>query len=350
MAILTLEDGTRFEGESFGAAADVIGEVVFNTGMTGYQEVLDDASYCGQIVAMTYPLIGNYGITNGNYERAKPRAAGFIAREVCARPSNWRSEGDIGKYLADNNICGLSGIDTRALTRVIREKGTMKGIITQKEPTQKQLDDMRKFELKCPVDIVTCKQLYEYCAGSPKIAVIDLGLKRCILHSLKKRGCGVTVFPARADANEILSGGFDGFLISNGPGNPKDNKQVIGNLKLLVNKKPILGICLGHLVLALVMGADTEKLKYGHRGANHPVKDLKRDRVYITSQNHGYAVMESSVPEGAQIIFRNWNDGTIEGLSYENAAIVSVQFYPEAAPGPEDTAHIYDEFIDKLRS
>ncbi len=348
MATLTLEDGTRFDGESFGAMHDITGEVVFNTGMTGYQEVLTDPSYCGQIVTMTYPLIGNYGVNKSDYESLKPQVSGFVVREVCSRPSNWRSEGDLNKYLKDNNICGLCGIDTRALTRIIREKGTMRGIITQGEPTQEQIEQMRAINLSCPVDIVTCKEKYQYCAGNPKVAVIDLGLKQNILRSLKKRGCGVTVFPARTKPDEILSGGFDGILLTNGPGNPKDNAEVIANLKQLIGKKPIFGICLGHQLAALAMGADTEKLKYGHRGANHPVKDLDRDRVYITSQNHGYTIVEATLPKGIKISHRNWNDGTIEGLRYKDADMFTVQFHPEASPGPEDTAHIFDEFFNKM--
>lgn len=348
MAILTLEDGTRFIGESFGAKHDVTGEVVFNTGMTGYQEVLTDPSYCGQIVTMTYPLIGNYGVNEADPESSKPQVSGFIVREVCSRPSNWRSEGDLDKYLQDNNICGLCGIDTRALTRIIREKGTMRGIITQGEPTEEQIEKMCAYECSCPVDIVTCKEKYVYCEGSPKVAVIDFGLKQNILRSLKKRGCGVTVFPARTKPDEILSGGFDGIMLTNGPGNPKDNKEVIANLKQLIGKKPIFGICLGHQLAALAMGADTEKLKYGHRGANHPVKDIKNDRVYITSQNHGYTIVEKTIPKGIEISHRNWNDGTIEGLKYKDADIYTVQFHPEASPGPEDTAHLFDEFLDKM--
>lgn len=348
MAILTLEDGTRFVGESFGAKHDVTGEVVFNTGMTGYQEVLTDPSYCGQIVTMTYPLIGNYGVNQSDLESAKPQVGGFIVREVCSRPSNWRSEGDLDKYLSDNNICGLCGIDTRALTRIIREKGTMRGIITQGEPMDEQIEQMHSFELNCPVDIVTCKEKYQYCAGNPKVAVIDLGLKQNILKSLKRRGCGVTVFPAKTKPDEILSGGFDGILLTNGPGNPKDNAEVIANLKQFIGKKPVLGICLGHLLAALAAGADTEKLKYGHRGANHPVKDLDRDRVYITSQNHGYTIVEETIPKDVKITHRNWNDGTVEGLKYNSAGMFTVQFHPETSPGPEDTAHIFDEFVSNM--
>lgn len=349
MAILTLEDGTRFEGQSFGAQEDIIGEVVFNTGMTGYQEVLTDPSYCGQIVTMTYPLIGNYGVNELDPESAKPQVSGFIVREVCGEPSNWRSEGGLEKYLADSGIVGLCGIDTRALTRIIREKGTMRGIITQGEPTAAQLESMRRFSCDMPVDKVTCAGRYAYCDGELKVAVLDFGLKRNIVRSLKKRGCAVTVFPARTRAEEILAGDFDGVMLTNGPGDPKVNTEAIENIRKLVGKKPLFGICLGHQLLALAMGADTEKLKYGHRGANHPVKDMDKDRVYITSQNHGYTVIEETLPSGCAVSHRNWNDGTVEGLTYSGHDMFTVQFHPEASPGPEDTAYLFDEFICRMR-
>lgn len=348
MAILTLEDGTKFTGRSFGAKIDIAGEVVFNTGMTGYQEVLTDPSYCGQIVTMTYPLIGNYGVNESDPESARPQVSGFIVREFCEAPSNWRSEGSLEKYLEDNEICGLSEIDTRALTRRIREKGTMRGIITQCEPTKEHIERMKEYACAMPVDNVTCENRYEYCGGNQKVAVLDFGLKRNILRSLKKRGCAVTVFPARTNASHILEGAFDGLMLTNGPGDPKENAEVIENLKQLKGKLPIFGICLGHQLLALASGADTEKLKYGHRGANHPVKDLAKDRVYITSQNHGYTIVEASLPVGLEVSHRNWNDGTVEGLRYSGENIFTVQFHPEASPGPEDTAYLFDEFIDMM--
>ncbi len=349
MAILTLEDGTRFVGQSFGAKQDIIGEVVFNTGMTGYQEVLTDPSYCGQIVTMTYPLIGNYGINAIDPESAKPQVSGFIVREVCDEPSNWRSEGGLNQYLEKNGIVGLCGIDTRALTRIIREKGTMRGIITQNEPAAAQINSMSRYVCDMPVDKVTCAEKYDYSDGELKVAVLDFGLKQNIIRSLKKRGCAVTVFPAKTSAEDILAGDFDGIMLTNGPGDPKVNTEVIENLKKLIGKKPIFGICLGHQLLALAMGADTEKLKYGHRGANHPVKDLAKDRVYITSQNHGYTVVEKTLPESMQVSHRNWNDSTIEGIRYNGLDMFTVQFHPEAAPGPEDTAYLFDEFVNSMR-
>lgn len=348
MAILTLEDGTQFTGRSFGAEKDISGEVVFNTGMTGYQEVLTDPSYCGQIVTMTYPLIGNYGVNESDPESAKPQVNGFIVREFCEAPSNWRSQGSLNEYLKENRICGLCDIDTRALTRMIREKGTMRGIITQDVPTKEQIERMKNYNCEMPVDTVTCADKYEYCEGNLKVAVMDFGLKRNILRSLKKRDCAVTVFPARTKPEEILGGGFDGLMLTNGPGDPKENEEVIKNLKSLIGSMPIFGICLGHQLLALAMDADTEKLKYGHRGANHPVKDLKKDRVYITSQNHGYTIIEKSLPKGLEVSHRNWNDGTIEGVRYKDCDMFTVQFHPEASPGPEDTAYLFDEFVDMM--
>lgn len=349
MAILTLEDGTRFVGQSFGAKTDISGEVVFNTGMTGYQEVLTDPSYCGQIVTMTYPLIGNYGVNETDPESAKPQVSGFIVREVCDAPSNWRSQGSLSDYLEENGICGLSGIDTRALTRIIREKGTMRGMITQDEPTKAQIEQMQRFVYEMPVDTVTCQEKYQYCEGALKVAVLDFGLKRNIIRSLRKRNCAVTVYPARTSADDILAGDYDGIMLTNGPGDPKDNTEVISNIKHLIGKKPIFGICLGHQLVALASGADTAKLKYGHRGANHPVKDLDKDRVYITSQNHGYTIVEASLPQGATVTHRNWNDGTIEGVRYDGCDLFTVQFHPEASPGPEDTAYLFDEFINLMR-
>ncbi|MBT3318719.1 MAG: carbamoyl phosphate synthase small subunit [Clostridia bacterium] len=348
MAILTLEDGTRFIGKSFGAKKDITGEVVFNTSMTGYQEVLTDPSYCGQIVTMTYPLIGNYGVNDIDIESARPQVNGFIVREVCETPSNWRCKGTIEDYLTRHDICGFCDIDTRALTKIIREKGTMRGIITQGEPTDEQIDAMKIHECKLPVDRVTCGEKYEYCDGGLRVAVLDYGLKRNIIRSLENRNCAVTVFPARTSADDIIAGNFDGIMLTNGPGDPKDNEEVIANLKKLVGTAPIFGICLGHQLLSLAMGADTQKLKYGHRGANHPVKDMDKNRVYITSQNHGYTIIEDTLPQGLVVSHRNWNDMTIEGLRYTDHNMFTVQFHPEASPGPEDSAYLFDEFIDMM--
>lgn len=348
MAYLTLEDGTIYKGESFGAKKDVIGEVVFNTGMTGYQEVLTDPSYCGQIVTMTYPMIGNYGVNSIDEESKKPQVKGFIVREACDTPSNWRCEETIIKYLEDNDICGLVGIDTRALTRKIRKAGTMRGIITQNPPTSMQMEELKKSVVYKPVDEVTCDEVYHMEGSGRKVAVMDFGLKENILRSLASRDCDLTVFPAGTDAKTILEGDFDGIMLTNGPGDPKDNVEIIENIKKLIGKKPIFGICLGHQLLALAQGADTKKLKYGHRGANHPVKDLEKGRTYITSQNHGYTVDENTLPKNAVISHKNLNDDSIEGIKYTNVPVFSVQFHPEASPGPQDTAYLFDEFMELM--
>ncbi len=349
MAYLTLEDGKTFEGLLFGKAEDVIGEVVFNTGMTGYQEVLTDPSYHGQIVTMTFPLIGNYGINMNDPESAKPQVKGFIVRELCELPSNFFSEGALNEYLIKNNISGIYRIDTRALTRRVREKGVMRGIISAEKPTEAQIADMKAYECKNPVDTVTCGEKYTYQTDKKnmkyQVAVLDFGLKRNILRSLDARGCDLTVFPAKTSADEILNGKFDGLMLTNGPGDPEDNVEVIANIRKLTGKLPIFGICLGHQLMALASGASTFKLKYGHRGANHPVKDLAKDRVYITSQNHGYSVDADSLPKNAKVSHVNWNDQTIEGIRYTDVPAFSVQFHPEAAPGPEDSAYLFDEFI-----
>jgi len=346
MAYLTLEDGTIFKGEPFGAVRDIMGEVVFNTGMTGYQEVLTDPSYFGQIVTMTYPMIGNYGI-NGEVAESDggPKVRAFVVREVCEAPSNWKSEGGLEEYLEKYGIVGISGIDTRELTRIIREKGTMHGIITKNPPSAAQIEEMKEYETPMPVGEVSTKEIYKLGEGGRRVAVLDFGLKKNILRSLRKRGCELTVFPALTDPEEILAGGFDGLMLTNGPGDPKANTQIIENLKKLVGELPIFGICLGHQLVALAMGADTEKLKYGHRGANHPVKDMQKNRVYITSQNHGYAIKKRSLPDCAVVSHKSWNDRTIEGVKYVGYPMFTVQFHPEASPGPEDTAYLFDDFI-----
>ena len=349
MGYLTLEDGKCFKGELFGARQDVVGEVVFNTGMTGYQEVLTDPSYCGQIVTMTYPLIGNYGVNSHDPESTQPQVKGFIVRELCEYPNNFYSEEDLNTYLVKYNISGITNIDTRALTRIVREEGVMRGIITEEKPTLEQVASISTYNCKNPVDAVTCKHKYLYIGDREdhflNIAVLDFGLKRNILRSLNARGCQIMVYPARTAAEEILEAGYDGVMLTNGPGDPEDNVEIIDNIKKLLGKTPIFGICLGHQLMALAKGATTSKLKYGHRGANHPVKDLAKDRVYITSQNHGYTVNQDSLSTDMEVSHVNWNDETIEGIKYKNIPAFSVQFHPEAAPGPEDTAYLFDEFI-----
>lgn len=295
---------------------------------------------------MTYPLIGNYGIDEDMSESDRPKVSAFVMREKCSEPSNWNCKMTLEEYLDKNNIIGLAGIDTRELTRKLRDKGTMHGIITQVPPSSMQIDEMKNYNIELPVEQVTCKEKYQYSQGSRRLAVLDFGLKRNILRSLEKRDCALTVFPALTDPKEILAGNFDGLMLTNGPGNPKDNGQIIENLKQLIGKMPAFGICLGHQLVALAMGADTEKLKYGHRGSNHPVKDMQRNKVFITSQNHGYTIMSRSLPACAVVSHKSWNDQTIEGVKYIGYPMFTVQFHPEAAPGPEDTAYLFDDFIE----
>ncbi len=351
-AFLLLEDGTIFEGNSFGMEGKVVGEVVFNTGMTGYQEVLTDPSYCGQIVCMTYPLIGNYGVNIDDIESLKPQVKGFIVRELCKTPSNWRSIETLNEYLKRNEITGLEGIDTRALTRILRDNGTMKGtIITaeQLENIQEELTSVNSYTINNPVLQVTTNEIKHYKGEGYKIALMDYGLKQNIVRSLLKRGCEVYIFPATATAEEVLEIEPDGIMLSNGPGDPKDCQFQIDTIKKLIGKKPIFGICLGHQLTALANGANTVKLKYGHRGCNHPVKDIAKDLTYITSQNHGYTIVEESLDRETMTVSHiNMNDGTIEGIKYKNAPLFTVQFHPEASPGPGDTAYLFDEFIKMI--
>jgi len=350
-AILALEDGTIFEGENFGIEGEVIGEIVFNTGITGYQEVLTDPSYCGQVVTMTYPLIGNYGVNLDDIESSKPQVKGFIVRELCNNPSNWRSVETLDQYLKRNNIIGIQGIDTRELTRILRNKGTMKGIIST-DPNFKledKIDEIKAYVIKDPVMCVTTKEVIHYEGNGPRVALIDLGIKQNIVRSLLNRGCEVYVFPADAKPEEILAVNPDGIMLSNGPGDPKDCVETIKTIKELMGKKPMFGICLGHQLTALANNADTEKLKYGHRGCNHPVKDLEKDLTYITSQNHGYTIVESSLDSSRmEVSHRNMNDGTIEGIRYKDVPVFTVQFHPEASPGPKDTAYLFDEFVEMM--
>ena len=351
-AFLLLEDGTIFEGNSFGMEGKVVGEVVFNTGMTGYQEVLTDPSYCGQIVCMTYPLIGNYGVNIDDIESLKPQVKGFIVRELCKTPSNWRSIETLNEYLKRNEITGLEGIDTRALTRILRNNGTMKGtIITaeQLENIQEELTKVSSYTVSNPVLQVTTPGIKHYKGEGYRIALLDYGLKQNIVRSLLNRGCEVYVFPATATADQVMGIEPDGIMLSNGPGDPKDCQFQIDTIKNLIGKKPIFGICLGHQLTALANGANTVKLKYGHRGCNHPVKDIAKDLTYITSQNHGYTIVEESLDRETMIVSHiNMNDGTIEGIKYKNAPLFTVQFHPEASPGPGDTAYLFDEFIKMI--
>lgn len=347
-AYLALEDGTVFEGTGFGAEGEVIGEIVFNTGMTGYQEVLTDPSYCGQIVTMTYPLIGNYGVNFDDIESAKPQVRGFVVREMCKTPSNWRSLESLSEYLKRYGIIGIEGIDTRALTIILRDRGTMKGIIATGEDfnLEGRLEAVRAYEITNPVEMVTTPEIKHFEGKGHRVALIDYGIKQNIIRSLVKRDCDVYLFPASANAEDILGIEPDGVMLSNGPGDPKDCVPQIEAIRQLAGKLPIFGICLGHQLTALAFGSDTEKLKYGHRGCNHPVKDIARDLTYITSQNHGYTIVEESMDKNRmRVSHRNMNDGTVEGVEYLDVPVFTVQFHPEASPGPADTAYLFDRFI-----
>lgn len=352
-AFLILEDGTVFNGTSIGSTREVISEIVFNTSMTGYLEVLTDPSYAGQAVTMTYPLIGNYGICYKDMESLKAWPDGYIVRELSRMPSNFRCEDPIQKFLIDNDIPGICGIDTRALTKILREKGTMNGMITTNEHynLDEILPKIKEYTVKGVVKKVTCKEKKVLAGNGPKVALMDFGAKNNIARSLNQRGCEVTIYPAETPAAEILTANPDGIMLSNGPGDPKDCGAIIDEVKKLYDSNvPIFAICLGHQLMALATGADTHKLKYGHRGANHPVKDLKTGKVYISSQNHGYVVDETTLdPAVAKSAFENVNDKTNEGLEYIGKNIFTVQFHPEACAGPQDTAYLFDRFMDMMK-
>ncbi len=351
-AFLILENGQVFEGKSLGATDTVVSEIVFNTSMTGYLEVLTDPSYAGQSVVMTYPLIGNYGICYEDMEADRPWQNGFIAREFAKRPSNFRSVASIEEFLIKNHITGIEGVDTRRITKLLREKGTMNGMITTDESFDLEdvLRQIKTFKIGHVVLDVTCREKKLYPGTGYKVAVIDLGCKKNIVNSLLKRGCQVTLYPAEAPAEEILAERPDGIMLTNGPGDPKSCKKTIEEAKkLFATEIPIFAICLGHQILALANGGDTVKMKYGHRGANHPVRDIKTGKVYISTQNHGYMVREDSVDRDiAEVSFVNVNDGTVEGLHYLGKNVQTVQFHPEACAGPLDTGFLFDEFMNMM--
>ena len=353
-AYLLLADGTLFEGTAVGYEGQSIGEVVFNTGMAGYQEVLTDPSYYGQVVTMTYPLIGNYGINFDDYESRKSWVSGFIMREMCEYPSNWRCKVTLDEYLKAQKVVGLAGIDTRRLTRKLRGEGVMNGVIYTEgfEPDEQTIAEMKAYVVKDAVKTVTCDENIVYPADGEtkyRIALFDYGVKYNIERELCKRGCEVTVVPAYTKPEDVV-GKYDGVMLSNGPGDPAENVEIVANLKeLLKSDMPIFGICLGHQLLALANGFKTEKLKYGHRGTNQPVQNLETGRVYIYSQNHGYAVVSSTIdPEIADEYFNNVNDRTCEGVRYKKIPAFSVQFHPEACGGPRDTAFLFDKFFEMM--
>lgn len=351
-AFLILEDGTRFCGESIGSTQDAISEIVFNTSMTGYLEILTDPSYAGQSVVMTYPLIGNYGICYEDMESLKPWPDGFIVGELSRISSNFRSESSIQQFLEKNNIPGISKIDTRALTKLLREKGTMKGMITTKEDFElsEVIERIKAFQAGDVVSRVSPKEKRAVSFNGLKVAVYDFGAKANIVKSLIKRNCAVSVYPACSKAEEVLKDKPDGIMLSNGPGDPKACQNIIEEMKKIYESDvPVFAICLGHQLMALATGADTRKMKYGHRGANHPVKDIETGKVYLSSQNHGYVVKDGTIKETvAKPAFLNVNDGSNEGLRYIGKNIFTVQFHPEACAGPEDTGFLFDRFIKMM--
>jgi carbamoyl-phosphate synthase small subunit len=354
-AILVLEDGTFFKGEGFGAAGEAFGEVVFNTSMAGYQEIITDPSYFGQMVTMTYPLIGNYGVNDEDVESRKPWLSGFIIKELSSIRSNWRSTMDLDEYFKKHNILGIQGIDTRALTRHIRLKGAMKGGISTKDIDAKSL--LKKVSAApslVGIDMVkhvTCAKPYDWNkSGKFKVAVLDCGVKYNILRNLAASGCRVKVYPAHTGADEILRAKPDGVLLSNGPGDPAAVTYVIETARKLIGKLPIFGICLGHQMLGLAFGGKTYKLKFGHHGGNHPVKDLSTGSVAITSQNHGFCVKVESIPDKKVVMTHlNLYDGTPEGLEHRKLPVFCVQYHPEAGPGPNDATYLFQKFTRLMR-
>lgn len=351
---LILEDGTTFRGQLFGGSnATTEGEVVFNTGVTGYQEILTDPSYCRQIVTLTYPLVGNYGTAKEFNQSRKSFVGGLIVGELCEKPSSSSMQKTLPEFLTAEKIPCLYDVDTRALTRKIRSAGTMKGVIVSEYTSQGTIDEMMALPIrKNVVEMVTTPVSYTLDAreGAPYIVAMDFGIKRNILDALRKLGCKVTIVPAKSTAEAVLALNPDGIFLSNGPGDPKAVPDIIREVKKLIGKRPMFGICLGHQILALAMGADTYKLKFGHRGSNQPVKDLRTGKVAITAQNHGYAVDEKSLKGmPVEITHVSLNDGTIEGFRHKSLPISSVQYHPEAAPGPNDSVRLFDEFIDHMR-
>lgn len=350
---LQLEDGTVYTGFSFGAPLqeDVISEVVFTTAMTGYLETLTDPSYYGQMVVQTFPLIGNYGVIPSDFESAHIHLSAYIVKEWCPSPSNFRMQDSLDGFLKRECIPGIYGLDTRALTKKIRKTGVMKGLLTSKEPSSSTLSDLQKWSIRDAVPNVTTSSFYTVPSGLPKYHVVlwDFGAKQNILRKLHSLDCELTVVPAGTSAEEILKLNPDGIMLSNGPGDPKDNPEIITELaKLCQSQIPIFGICLGHQLMALANGANTIKMKYGHRGANQPVKNVETGSIYITSQNHGYTVDSDSLPASAKVSYINMNDGTCEGITYQNFPGFSVQFHPEACGGPHDTEFLFQEFAELM--
>ena len=365
-AYLVLEDGSVHRGESMGARVDGHGELVFNTSMTGYQEVLTDPSYAGQLVTLTYPLVGNYGINPQDFESAKIRVAGFVVREHCDQPSHGRSDRTLDEYLKSQGIPGICGVDTRAITRRLRDRGVMMGLLTTDSPeaAAARLAEMPRYEDQDLVRTVTAADRYRWSLEGPqpagaqsgeevepgrRILVTDVGLKYNILRLLQARDCEVIAVPAETSAENMLAMNPSGILLSPGPGDPQLLDYVVGNVRQILGRVPVMGICLGHQLVARALGADTFKLKFGHRGGNHPVQDLATGRVYITAQNHGFAVDPDTLPPGLEVSHINLNDGTVEGTRHRDMPLFTIQYHSEASPGPRDNEYIFDEFLGMVK-
>ena len=370
-ALLALADGKIFEGEHFGSKDEVEAEIVFNTSMSGYQEIITDPSYCGQMVVMTYPLIGNYGINPEDFESDRPHLSGFIIKELSRVQSNWRSRGSLEDFLLENKVFGIQGIDTRALTRRIREKGAQQAVLsTDTSNPQRLIEKARKspgLVGKDLVKVVTCKKAYDWDESEwliengqtqlkevkdrPfKVLVYDFGVKRNILRKLTRAGCKVKVVPADTPANEVLATNPDGIFLSNGPGDPAAVPYAIDNVKSILGKAPVFGICLGHQILSLALNGSTYKLRFGHHGGNQPVLDTQTGKVEITAQNHGFAVKENSLKGDINITSFNLNDKTVEGIQHKNMPVFSVQYHPEASPGPQDSDYLFDKFVGLMKA
>lgn len=351
-AYLLLENGMVFEGEGFGAAGTRVGELVFTTGMTGCAESLTDPSYRGQLITFTFPMLGNYGICYEDRESPHIHARAVVVREYCPQPSNFRAEVDVDTFLREDGVCGICGVDTRRITQLIRDKGVMNAAVTNTEPDDALLELVRAHRVSGVVDEVTVKEpvlLAPRGEARHSVALLDFGYKRSIADCLTARGCAVTLYPAKTPAEQIIAAGHDGVMLSNGPGDPTDNQYSIEQIKILMDALPTFGICLGHQMMALAAGARTRKMKFGHRGANQPAKDLETGRVYVTSQNHGYAVDNASLPgSGAVMRFVNVNDGSCEGLDYPGKRAFSLQFHPEAHGGPLDCSGMFERFISMM--
>lgn len=345
---IVLEDGHVFEGERFGAEGEAIGEFIFTTGMCGYVELLSDPTYYGQIVMHTFPLIGNYGIMEEDFESSKSHIKAYVVREWCEAPSNFRCEYTLDEYLKKQGVVGVCGVDTREITRIIRDNGVMNAVITD-DPSKVDFDEIKAYKIKEAVAQVGCKEKYTVESEEHKknVALVDFGKTKSIIAELTKRGCDVTVVPYNATAEEILALGADGIVLSNGPADPKENMDAVEEIKKLIAKVPMLGIGLGHQLAALALGGDTVKMQYGHHGANQPVKSTESGKTYITSQNHGYEVVAKSLACGIES-FVNANDGTCEGMKYADKLLITTQFHPEACISPLNTHYVYDEFITMM--